>query len=70
MARGSKGGSTGSLDVVGAVTAVPCIVSAGKKSSLEFKDCAEITAWPASLLHEAGTDCSKVGGANLGQQAE
>jgi hypothetical protein len=31
MARGSKGGSTGSLDVVRAVTAVPCMVSAGKR---------------------------------------
>ena len=56
MARGSKGGSTGSLDIAGTVTAVPCIVSAGKTRRWDSKDCARnigVAAWPASLLQEA-----------------
>jgi hypothetical protein len=68
MARGSKGGSIGGLDVAGAVTASHAS-SALEKVLVGFQGCAW-NAWTASFLHEgSATDCSKVGGANPDQQA-
>ena len=72
MARGAEGGSTGSLDIAGTVTAVPCIVSAGKTRRWIPGFAPETTGNRLAYLVVArgsATDCSKVGAANLGQQA-
>jgi hypothetical protein len=73
MARGSKGGSTGSLDVVRAVTAVPCMGQRRKKVVVGFQG-SRLKPWSNRLAclvvaRGSATASSKVGRANLGQQA-